>query len=245
MPASDHQMFLGPDLVNAALAEWPESVLDNPFKLVVKLRNTARGFDPASVEAAGWHYLADIFYYQLSTADPRRPFSPMMVTTDGTSATPEMLPAGSLNWLSSLLPSISRSFAKARIGDVLWFRKRSYSAAKIALDSYFVAGQSLLSKEERYDGTEYITRACQIAALIGKLDSELQSKVMDAAEQALTANMLSVALDLVLALKSGKSIDPKRSLALLQSIHDKLADTGGIGWRRQHEEAAEIAEHLG
>lgn len=244
MPQPSSTYLLDPAVVNSALADWPEAILDNPFDIVVKFRTSARALPVESNESAGWHCLADVFYYRLSVLDPRRPFSPMMVMTNGTSATPETLSSQCLDWLEKLLPTVERLFARARIGDVLWYRKRHYVGARIATEAYLDAGEPLLSGQKWFVGVKYVTRACQLAAFIGELNQKTEARILDAAEEMLRRNKPGIALDLVVALKPAKTADTTRCLSLLKSVRQTIASTGGIGWQTQHEKAADIAEHL-
>ncbi len=244
MPQPSSKPLLDPAVVNLALAGWPEEILYNPFDIVVKFRTSARALPVDSSESAAWHCLADVFYYQLSVLDPRRPFSPMMVMTNGTSATPETLSSQCLDWLEELLPSVDRLFARARIGDVLWYRKRHYVGARIATEAYLDAGVPLLSGQKWFVGIKYVTRGCQLAAFIGELDQKIEARVLGAADEMLRSNKPGIALDLVVALKPAKTVDKTRCLSLLKGIRQTIASTGGIGWRNQHEKAADIAEHL-
>ncbi len=124
------------------------------------------GNDPC---AALFTLLAAICSFCLRTERPEDAFAPLMVSSIRRTPLPEDLSDLELTTLSSLLDQVSDPELRARIGDVLWVRRRDHKAARLAIASYLAVADSLLSTEDHWPPkAERCERALQLAAALGK-----------------------------------------------------------------------------
>jgi hypothetical protein len=104
-------------------------------------------------------------------ADSREePFRPMMVFSAGRSAVLEDFTDNHLNALGEVVGEASDPELRARIGDVLWCRKRDHRAALLALKSYLGSAANLRSVGDWLSEVERAERAIALAAELGRPD---------------------------------------------------------------------------
>lgn len=104
-------------------------------------------------------------------ADSREePFRPMMVLSTGRSAALGDFTDEHLNVLGEVVSEASDPELRARIGDVLWCRKRDYRAALLAVESYLGSATNLRSAGNWISEVERAKRAMALASELGKPD---------------------------------------------------------------------------
>lgn len=110
-----------------------------------------------------WTLLAQIFDFHFKPANPAEPFGPMSVIGDRRSMIPTDITDAQLDRLEATLGSVAAPEYQARIGDVLWLRKRNVSAAKLAVRSYLDAGMRIEDPEHWPPSMERYERAVRLA----------------------------------------------------------------------------------
>jgi Domain of unknown function (DUF4209) len=132
----------------------------------------------------GWELLGNIFCFGFDPSNLRTPFGPMFVHAGNQSLIPDDLSEQQLNALEATLKEIDDPLYRARIGDVLWIRKKNVEAARIAVAAYFEAGKKVENPNKTNDSMQLYERAIRLARQIepkGELPksvlSHLESRV--------------------------------------------------------------------
>lgn len=132
-----------------------------------------------------WALLAQIFDFHFKPANPAEPFGPMWVNGDRRSMIPADLTDAQLDCLKATLENVADPEYQARIGDILWLRKRSVDAARLAVRSYLDSGMRLEDPEHWPPCMERYERAVRLARQVdpkGELPlialSHLEARVM-------------------------------------------------------------------
>ena len=109
----------------------------------------AKAFRNKSAEgdAADWDTLAQIFDLHFRREDATEPFGPMHVMEDGRSMIPDDLTDEQLDALRQTLDDTTDPECRARIGDVLWVRRRDAPAGRVAVEAYLASGHRLEDPE--------------------------------------------------------------------------------------------------
>ena len=110
-----------------------------------------------------WTLLAQIFDFHFKPANPSEPFGPMIVNGDRRSMIPADLTDAQLDCLQSNLESVADPEYQARVGDILWLRRRNVDAARLAVRSYINAGARLEDPEHWPPCMERYERAVRLA----------------------------------------------------------------------------------
>ena len=105
--------------------------------------------------------LGDLSSMFIDADDSTDPLKPMWQMEGRRSAIPSDFDSA-LTFLSEVLPHIDDAELKARIGDVLWLRKRDFKAAREAVTAYLTCAH-LKNDESWPDATSRIERAIAIA----------------------------------------------------------------------------------
>lgn len=120
---------------------------------------------------------------KLDSDSREEPFGPMTVLSTGRSAALEDFTDNHLNALKELMPEASDPELHARIGDVLWCRKRDYQAAELAAKSYLESAANLRSHDNWLSELKRVERAMALVAELGR-PTDLWSKVVEYVEVA-------------------------------------------------------------
>ncbi|MFH1070354.1 MAG: DUF4209 domain-containing protein [Candidatus Glassbacteria bacterium] len=124
--------------------------------------------------------LSQIGYMHLSPKDTDGPFIPMMSGPAGRTLLPEDLTETELSLLEELFSQTKDAELKARLGDVLWLRRKDYKAAEAAIDAYMDSAARLEEQEEFDNVPVRFERALGLAALFGGIKSPKVEQVLDA-----------------------------------------------------------------
>jgi hypothetical protein len=114
--------------------------------------------------------LGNITSMKLQADSCEEPFRPMMVLSTGRSAALEDFTYDHLNILAEVVGEVSDPELRARIGDVLWCRKRNYRAALLAAESYLGSAANLRSADNWISEAARAERAMALATELGRPD---------------------------------------------------------------------------
>lgn len=110
----------------------------------------------------GWALLAHIFNFHFM-AEKMEPFGPMVQMEGRRSMIPADLSNGELDALQDTLKAVPDPEFQARVGDVLWLRRKDFEAARIAVAAYIEAGSRLEDPEEWPPSMERYERGLRLA----------------------------------------------------------------------------------
>lgn len=113
--------------------------------------------------------ISSMFYDHDDLAEPLKP---VFQGPSGRSAAVTDFEGPQLDPLASILPEIEDDEMRARIGDVLWLRRREHSAARIASAAYLASAKRLMDPKEWVNGFYRLNRAMQLGAAIGRTSDE-------------------------------------------------------------------------
>lgn len=131
-----------------------------------KAREAAEAGDAKAENLFG--LLRDIASMCIRSDDPTEPLAPMWQRHDQRSAIPsDFDPA--LPFLADILPHIDDPELKARVGDVVWLRRRDHKAAREAVTAYLAAAR-LEDGEQWLEAIDRVERATDIAARANQPD---------------------------------------------------------------------------
>jgi hypothetical protein len=125
-----------------------------------------RGRDRA-VSNSAWGLLAQIFNFHFRPGDAVAPFGPMWVMDNKRSMIPADLTNDQLDGLAATLTQIEDPEYRARLGDVLWLRRKDAQAARIAIESYLESGQRLEDPDHWVACIARYERAIRLARSLG------------------------------------------------------------------------------
>lgn len=134
------------------------------------------------VPAVGWDILADLFDFHFTPRDAGQPFRPMLVMDGRRSMIPDDLSDHQLDRLAASLPVVNDAEYRARVGDVLWLRRRNATAAREAVTCYIASGQRLEDPDHWVPAMERYERAVRLARQI-EPKGELPGRVLAHLEQ--------------------------------------------------------------
>lgn len=117
-------------------------------------------------QAVGWAILADLFDFHFTPRDAGQPFRPMLIMDGRRSMIPDDLSEHQLDGLTASLPEVNDPEYQARVGDVLWLRRRNASAAREAVTCYIASGQRLEDPDHWVPAMERYERAVRLARQI-------------------------------------------------------------------------------
>ena len=112
------------------------------------------------------------------------PFNAVLQWEGKRSAIPDDLTSADLDLLSSLRAKTQSPPLRARIGDLLWIRRRDHVAAKEAAADYLTSADLALTKDDWLHAIRYFQRALQLGHNLGR-KNEAWKKAEEAAVAAL------------------------------------------------------------
>ena len=130
----------------------------------------------------GWNLLADIFNFHFRVGSASNPFGPMAQMGDKRSMIPSDLTDAQLDALSPTLSAIEDPEYRARVGDILWLRRRDPQAARIAVKSYVESGAHLEDPQHWTASIERYERAARLARQVeskGELPKTVLAHLQD------------------------------------------------------------------
>lgn len=128
--------------------------------------------------------LGGIASMMLKSESHAEPYHPVAVFHDKRSAIIDDYSDEVMDILSSLLSDIKDPEMRARIGDIVWLRKREHKAAQKAINSYLESANLLEDPENWTQCAERIERALRLSMALGK-KNELFDKVISHIESVL------------------------------------------------------------
>lgn len=132
--------------------------------------------------AAGWDILGDLFDFHFTPRDVGRPFRPILIEDGRRSMIPDDLSEHQLDRLAASFPEVHDHEYRARVGDVLWLRRRDAAAAREAVTCYIESGQRLEGPDHWVPAMERYERAVRLARQI-EPKGELPGRVLAHLEQ--------------------------------------------------------------
>ncbi|WID97258.1 DUF4209 domain-containing protein [Bosea vestrisii] len=187
--------------------------------------------------AAGWDFLADLFDFHFTPRDAGQPFRPMLIMDGRRSMIPDDLSDHQLDRLAASLPEVDDAEYRARVGDVLWLRRRDATAARDAVMCYIASGQRLEDPDHWVPAIERYERAVRLARQI-EPKGELPGRVLAHLEQRVLHYQGQDPL--YFSLKALKLLEEFRygDFSVLADIAGKIAATasasGGLDRARSH-----------
>lgn len=125
----------------------------------------------------GWQLLYDVFNFHFKPGNVAEPFGPMAVMEDRRSMVPNDLTDEQLDELHKTLDTIEDPEFLARVGDVIWLRRRDARAARIAVEAYVKSGTSLEDPQHWPVSIGRYTRAVRLARQVER-KGELSKTVL-------------------------------------------------------------------
>jgi hypothetical protein len=101
-------------------------------------------------------------------SDRGEPYRPIFIDGDQRSAIPADLTPPDLIVVAELYARAKEPALRARLGDILFLRKRDYKAAIDAANNYVIAAEALLTEHGWFHAKEHFKRALQLALITGK-----------------------------------------------------------------------------
>jgi hypothetical protein len=149
-----------------------------------KLADNTKEVGPEELHAV-WCLLTSVTSMQLRPSNTREPFGPMFVLEDCRSAIPEDLTEESLDALAEWMPEIQDSELKARIADLLWFRRRRPEYARTAIAAYMDTARQIEDAEHWPPCAERIERALRMSAMLRRNTPEDYNMIIEYIESVL------------------------------------------------------------
>lgn len=113
----------------------------------------------------GWSLLSQIFHFHF-TAKKLEPFGPMVQMEGRRSMIPADLSDSELDAIQGTLHTVADPEFQARVGDLLWLRRKDFKAARMAVAAYIEAGSRLEDPEHWPACMERYERALRLARQI-------------------------------------------------------------------------------
>lgn len=170
--------------VNKAVASFEKDLYREYRTEFNKLADSTKGSGDEGLHAV-WCLLTSVTSMQLRPSNTREPFGPMFVLEDCRSAIPEDLTDESLDALAEWIPEIQDSELKARIADLLWFRRRRPEYVSAAIDAYMDTAKQIEDAEHWPPCAERIERALRLAAMLRRNNPERYNKIIEHIESVL------------------------------------------------------------
>jgi Domain of unknown function (DUF4209) len=122
-----------------------------------------------------WDLLAQIFDFQFHPRDAAAPFGPMAMFDGKRSLIPDDLTDEQLDALENSLTNATDSEYRARVGDILWLRRKNAQAARKAIEAYVETGKRMEDPDNWVACVEQYERAVRLARSLGKSEALLDS----------------------------------------------------------------------
>ncbi len=104
----------------------------------------------------------------LRTDNAEEPFRPLFSGPNGRSMISDDLNDVHLNFLNASLTNIQDEQLKARIGDILWIRRKDHKAGNIATTAYLKSADALFDPNTFVYFTTYLERGLLLAGYFGR-----------------------------------------------------------------------------
>jgi hypothetical protein len=102
--------------------------------------------------------------------DVAEPYHPFVIWEGKRSAVPEDLSEADLDTVALLFAAAKDPALRARLGDVLWVRRKDHNAARQAVADYIAASTRLLTPANWVNSVGLFHRSLQLAAMLGRKD---------------------------------------------------------------------------
>lgn len=130
-------------------------------------RDLSRAFgERSTAKDDGWNLLQQVFNFHLKPSQLMEPFGPMSVFDGKRSMIPNDLSDVQLDELQATLEGVTDHEYRARVGDVLWLRRKDPKATRIAVEAYLEAGKNAEHPEHWITSMERYERAIRLARQI-------------------------------------------------------------------------------
>lgn len=113
--------------------------------------------------------VCQMFYCGGNSAEPLKP---LFRIGSKCSTTVDSFTESQLGALATALPGIDDEELSARVGDLLWLRKKDHRAARTAVNAYMAAAKRFWDPDHWTHGFNRIQRAMRIAASLGRKNPE-------------------------------------------------------------------------
>jgi len=121
--------------------------------------------------------LGDIASMMLESESHAEPYHPVAVFHDKKSAIIDDYSDEVIDILAGLVSDIKDPEMRARIGDIVWLRKRDYKVAKETINSYLESADLLEDPENWTQCAERIERALRLSMALGKKDESFDKVI--------------------------------------------------------------------
>ncbi|MGH1407664.1 MAG: DUF4209 domain-containing protein [Rhodomicrobiaceae bacterium] len=142
------------------------------------IRDISRCFEERSVSKDDcWYLLQQLFGFHFKPSNLTEPFGPMMTDGDKRTMIPNDLTDEQLDNLKVTLEEVDDPEYRARVGDVLWLRRKDPNAARIAVEAYLEAGKRIEHPKNWTSSMERYERAVRLAQQIER-NGELPKTIL-------------------------------------------------------------------
>jgi hypothetical protein len=172
--------------------------------------------------------LAGICHMEVNPRDRANPIGPRMSGGGNRTVAPEDLHPHHLDALVRILDQIEDPALRARVGDVIWIRKKDHKAARTALDAYVTQVEGLLSGPDWMSAILPLRRALQLAGILdrggsiyGCVVKGFENHILSAnepAEKSLVAHIMAAMLE------EGHVLRPAELSKRAEELAEKYAD---------------------
>jgi hypothetical protein len=164
--------------VNLLLSDAPDFVIYDFSAAYWKAERAAREARE-EVTADLYASLGIVCSFYPNFEDNATPYRPQSMWSDGTrSLAPDDLSEADLDVLSELFTRATNKPLRARLGDILWLRRKSqHAAARTAVGDYLDIADGLLGTDVWVNAPPFYYRALQIANKLGKKNDTYQQAV--------------------------------------------------------------------
>ena len=125
-----------------------------------------------------WLIIAQVFDFHFRHSNPEEPFGPLAVLDGKRSMIPADLSDEQLGDLRNSLDSVSDPEFRARVGDVIWARRKDPVAARIAVEGYLQSAIRLEDPDHWIQCMERYERGVRLARSLGKTEP-LAARILD------------------------------------------------------------------
>lgn len=193
--------------------------------------------------SAPLQFLCAVTCWRLRTDDPRAPFEPLW-----SPVTPETATERQLDSVASAIASVVDHDLRARLGDLLWLRRRCHRSARLAIDAYLASAEHLIANGHVVAEKVRMRRAIQLGSQLGRNSDalgEALERVLLIAENPAWPNC--TASDALRLLSEYPGADAKRcNAAAIARINALRATKPDALWERCFWDlAAKYASRLG
>lgn len=210
----------------------------DPTSLSVTLSKLAEDcMEDDGVLRGAYQLLGAIASLHLKPDDPNRPFEPWFVSDTGRSPDVDDFTDEQVNLIQKVTGAASDHVLRARLGDFVWNRKKDHELARLAVDSYVRSAMAALPTVYSSMAMDWLRRALQVAAFLGKEREPFSSTRLQVVALALDEEQANVIACSSLEILGDFGADDPKHLAELSEKRAKRKDTSPI-WQRNFWEHA-------